>query len=412
MKEQLQKLSAALAVSTFLSTAAFSQTLTVYFNAGHAYDSYMDVIAQFESDNPGWDVQFERFQWPDMRTKLVTDFAAGSPPDLVAEPGGWVADFAQQGLLTPMNRFMETDDDFAFPVDWQESSITKNTWNDEIYGVQIHLTCATLVYNIDLLKEAGYDAPPTNWVEFREISKATTKAGVFGFAPNPSIHYYFPWLYQNQADWYDTDSQEMVFGSDEAVESIQFLSDMIHQDRSAPPPIQGADYEGPQKLFTAGRAAMIITGPWDVTPIRTGNPDLNWAVAPSLTGDQQATIQGGVSLMIPKDAKHPEQAWDLITRLTATDVQVETSLAQGMTMPRKSWLESKAVQDDPILKNFGSCLPYSKGTLNEITADGKYSSAVENVFLGALEEVVYSNEPAAEVLPAAEDEANRLISQN
>ena len=116
---------------------------------------------------------------------------------------------------------------------------------------------------------------------------------------------------------------------------------MIHKDKSAPPPVAGSDYEGPQRLFTAGRAAMIITGPWDVNAIRTGNPSLNWGVAPSLTREKQATFAGGVSLMIPKDAKHPDMAWELIQRLTAVDVEVETALQYGMTMPRKimgSWI--------------------------------------------------------------------------
>ena len=50
----------------------------------------------------------------------------------------------------------------------------------KIYGVQIHQTCATLVYNKDLLSAAGYDAPPTTWDEFREsLPSKTAKPGVF-----------------------------------------------------------------------------------------------------------------------------------------------------------------------------------------------------------------------------------------
>ena len=45
-----------------------------------------------------------------------------------------------------------------------------------------------------MLKEAGYDNPPTNWEEFREIAKATTRNGVFGFAPNAVWAYSMPWV--------------------------------------------------------------------------------------------------------------------------------------------------------------------------------------------------------------------------
>lgn len=390
---------------------ASAETLRVYFNAGHGYDTYMQAIAQFEEDNPGWEVQFEKFQWPDMRTKLVADFAAGNPPDLVSTAGGWVPEFAFQDLLLPLDEFAARDaDEYDFPNDWFDNAIAKNTINDQIYGVQLHLTCATLVYNKDMLAEAGYDAPPSTWEEFREVANATTKPGVFGFAPNAAFFYYWPWVFQNGGEYYDTETGKVGLGSDATIEAVQFLADLIHEDRAAPVPVAGADYEGPQRLFTSERAAMIITGPWDINPIRTGNPDLNWGVAPSLKNAEQATVQGGVALAIPKDAEHPEMAWELIKRLTDVEVEVETSLQYAMTMPRKSWLEDERVKADPLLGQFGACLPYSRDVQLPLTLTGDYDPAVDTVIQQAFEEVLYSNQPAAEVLPEAAEEANDIIA--
>ncbi|WP_045680938.1 ABC transporter substrate-binding protein [Martelella endophytica] len=393
-----------------IATSASAEDIRVYFNAGHGYDTYLKVFEEFEEANPGFHVAFERYQWPDLRTKLVADFAAGNPPDLVAEPGAWVPEFAQQGLLYNLNDYVARDQaEFDYPGDWQDVSVEKNTVDGSYYGVQIHLTCATLLYNVDMLKAAGYDKPPTNWEEFREVAKATTKNGVFGFAPNAAGGYIMPWIYQNGGQFYDAETGKIAMGSDAAAGAIQFVADLIHKDHSAPVPVTGADYEGPQRLFTAGRAAMIITGPWDINPIRTGNPNLNWAVAPSLKEVEQGTLQGGVSLMVPKDAKHPEQAWDLIKRLTAVDVEVATSLQYSMTMPRKSWLESPEVQADPILGQFGACLPYSRDATLAMRQAGKYKPAIDEVINGAIDEVLYSNKPAAEVMAKAQDEANALI---
>ncbi|MEP3276405.1 MAG: sugar ABC transporter substrate-binding protein [Stappiaceae bacterium] len=412
LRKNLKVTLLAATAAVFGMNSASAETLRVYFNAGHAYETYLEVIEQFEADNPGWDVAFEKFQWPDMRTKIVADFAASNPPDLLAEPGGWVPEFAQKSLIMPLTKYIDADGkDMGFPSDWQDGSVTRNTINGEVYGVQIHQTCATLVYNKDLLSEAGYDAPPTTWEEFRDVAKKTSKPGVFGFAPNPSFGYIFPFIYQNGGDWYDAETKQMTFGSPETQEAVQFLGDMIHKDKSAPPPVAGSDYEGPQRLFTAGRAAMIITGPWDVNAIRTGNPDLNWGVAPSITGEKQATIAGGVSLMIPKDAKHPDMAWELIKRLTAVDVEVASALQYGMTMPRKSWLANPQIGADPILSGFGECLAYAKGVNDEISHAGLYSSAVEETFKGAIDEVLYSGASAADLLPDAEKEANRLLTR-
>ena len=404
---------AGIALAGALTTApSAAETLTLYWNAGHSYQAYADAISKFEADHPGWTVRWEKFQWPDMRTKLIADFAAKNPPDLSAEPGGWVQEFGQKGLLRPLNDFVEKDGKaIGFPEDWQAYAVDRNKLGDQYYGVQLHLTCATLVYNVDMLKAAGFDQPPKTWEEFREVAKATSKGGRFGFAPNPSSPgaYYWSWLLQNGVSFYDPKTNKVTLDSPEAIEAIQFLSDLIHKDKAATKPVAGADYEGPQKLFTANRVAMIITGPWDVKPIRSGNPKLNWAVAPSLKHKVQATFTGGVSLMIPKDAKHPNEAWDLMKRLVALDTELAATKEAGMTMPRKSWVENPAVQADPVIGSFGRCLPYAEDITAQLRLTGK-SAQIEKLLLSAFEEIVYNQAPAAEVLPRFTAEANAILA--
>jgi multiple sugar transport system substrate-binding protein len=404
-------LSAALA-TLLLAQPAQSETLTVYWNAGHSYDAYANAIKEFEADNPGWTVNWERFQWPDMRAKLVADFAVNNPPDLSAEPGGWVQEFALKGLLTPLDDYVARDGAaMGFPEDWQDYAVSRNMIDGHYYGVQLHLTCATLLYNVDMLKEAGFEQPPTNWQEFREVAIATAKNGRFGFAPNTDPGYYWPFIYQNGGEYYDPETNRVIFDSPEAAEAIQFVADLIHKDKAAPLPVAGADYEGPQKLFTAGRAAMIITGPWDAGPINKGNPNLNWVAAPSLTQKEQGTQAGGVSMMIPKGAKHPDQAWDLLKRFVSLETEIAASLANGMTMPRKSWASNPEVQANPLLKQFGQCLPYAHDITAELRLTGK-SAEIEALFRQAISDIMYNNVPAQETLSKYAAEANALLGSN
>lgn len=394
-----------------LAGSAQAETLSVYWNAGHAYDAYAEVIKKFQTDHPGWTVEWNRFQWPDMRTKLVADLSAGNTPDLVAEPGGWVPEFALQGMLTELNDFIAKDGkEIGYPEDWQDFSVERNTIDGKYYGVQLHLTCATLVYNIDMLKEAGFDKPPANWEEFRAAAIATAKNGKFGFAPNQVPSYYTPWIYQNGGAFFDADQNKVGFDSEQSAAAIQFVSDLIHKDKAAPLPVAGADYEGPQKLFTSGRAAMILTGPWDVAPIKKGNPNLNWDVAPSLTEKVQATMSGGVSLFIPKAAKHPNEAWELLKRLTALDTELAASLPNGMTMPRKSWAADAKVKADPILGKFSQCLPYAVDSNADLALTGK-SAVVQELFKVAIQDILYNNQPAQGVLTQYGEQANAELAK-
>lgn len=62
-------------------------TFTVYWNAGHGYEAYQKVIDEFEKAH-SVKVQLQKFQWPDMRTRILADFASGNVPDVCEEPGG------------------------------------------------------------------------------------------------------------------------------------------------------------------------------------------------------------------------------------------------------------------------------------------------------------------------------------
>ena len=175
-------------------------TLRVYWNAGHNYEPYQGVIDQFETDNPGWEVNLELFQWPDLRTKLLADFAAGNPPDLCEEPGGWAQEFGLAGTLLSLDDYIAVDGaEMGFPDDWQEVTIDRHIVDGVTYGLQLHLTCNLLFYNRAMLSEAGFSDPPATWDEFLEVAKATAKGPVFGFAPNQDSGYSWPWFLQNGA---------------------------------------------------------------------------------------------------------------------------------------------------------------------------------------------------------------------
>lgn len=218
------------------------------------------------------------------------------------------------------------------------------------YGVQLHLTCNLLFYNTKMLSDAGISSPPATWDDFLAAAKATAKGGVFGYAPNQDTAYMWTWFLQNGVKYYDPEAKKLGFDNPDAFEALQFVADMIHKDRVAPVPVSSADYEGPQKLFSAKRAAMILTGPWDVKPILTGTPDLEWGIAQALTHKSQATYAAGTSLLIPKDAKQPALAWDLVTRLTTLEAEIAATKEANMTMPRRSWAADPTIQDG-IYKN-------------------------------------------------------------
>lgn len=404
----------AVALATNRPTRTSAQdktTLRVYWNAGHNYETYQEVVAQFEADNPGVEVNFELFQWPDMRTKILADFAAGSVPDLCEEPGGWVQEFGLAGNIQSLQPYIDADGEaMGFPSDWQPYTVDRNSLDGEVYGVQLHLTCALLFYNQDMFDAAGITAPPTNWEEFLATAQETAKDGVFGFAPNQRTEYTWFFLLQNGVRFYDPETNTIPMDNEAAYEAMRFQADLIHEYNVSPVPIASADYEGPQKLFSAKRTAMIVTGPWDIKPIQDGSPDINWGIAQALTQKEQSTFAAGTSMMIPTEAENPDLAWDLMKRLVALDIEVAATKEASMAMPRKSWGEQPEIQEMERIDPFAQGLNYAVDVGGELRLTGK-SGEIEELFGLTYEQVIYRNTPPEEALGDFVEKANEALQR-
>ena len=82
-----------------------------------------------------------------------------------------------------------------------------------------------------------------------------------------------------------------------------------------------------------------------------------------------------------------------------------------MTMPRKSWAENPEIQADPVIGNFGACLPYAQDTTAALRLTGKHAR-IDKLLQSALEQIVFNQAPAAEVMPKFAAEANAILASN
>ncbi len=383
-------------------------TFTVYWNAGHAYAAYEKLIADFERD---YDVtvNLQKYQWPDMRTRLLSDFSSGTVPDLVEEPGGWVQEFALSGDARSLQSYVDRDGaKIGFPADWQPGTVSRNSYNKEVYGIQLHLTCMLLLYNKEMLADAAVE-PPTTWDELLTAAKRLTTGDVHGIALNQDAGFGWPWLLQNGVRNYDPASRGLLVPHAAAVEALQFQADLVHKHKVSPVPPPGTDYSGPQKLLSANRAAMIITGPWDLQPIADASPDLQLGLAPALRRRKQATVQAGTSVFVPAKAANPDLSWDFITRLTTLEVERAATKESGMLMPRRSWTEQPEVKQDETFKAFAAAFPYAVDTGAELRLTGK-SGEITELFTTLYQDVVMRNAPVAEAVDTYTTAAGKIVA--
>ncbi|MGQ9629493.1 MAG: ABC transporter substrate-binding protein [bacterium] len=406
MKRGLKVLLVCGLIVGFTTVIMGAKELKVFWHPAHAYDDYKQVFADFEKSHPDFQVKVEYYQWGDMRSKVLTIFMAGTPPDLIEEPGGWCQEFGMKGYLEPLN---SRADKWGKLDDWFPYTVSRNTYEGKLYGIQLHLTCQGLFYNKGMLRDAGL-APPTTWDEFLEAAKKLTEGNVWGYAPNWEYSYWVPFVLQNGGKYYDPATNKVLLDRPEAVEALQFFTDLVHKYKVSPLPDPAAGYEGPRNYFVAKRAAIITTGPWDIYPILTGAPDVKLGITEHLKRKERATAAAGTSLMIPSDAKYKDEAWELIDMLTRNEVEVAVTQKTNMTMPRKSWASSPAIQAISLIKPFADGLKYAVDWGAEIRLTGK-SGGIGAKLQTAFESAMVGRLTPEKALIEFAREANRILAE-
>lgn len=94
----------------------------------------------------------------------------GYSADIMLIDNGWIKPFAVRGYLKPVDNIMIGDalsDQLARLLDPLK-------WNGYLWGVPRDVNPYAVMWNTDLLNEAGLDEPPADWASFQEISEALT----------------------------------------------------------------------------------------------------------------------------------------------------------------------------------------------------------------------------------------------
>jgi multiple sugar transport system substrate-binding protein len=370
-----------------------SRTFTIYWNAGHSYDTYQQVFDQFGKDHD-LQINWQKFQWPDLTTKLTADFRSGNVPDLVEEvSAGTGTQYGLAGHVLALDEFAAADKEFGFPGDYLDQAVVARQYEGKTYSIPLHLTANGLLF----YNKAMIETPPATWDEFLEAAKGATKDKVFGCSLNSDPSYAAPYYNQQGVSFSDVAAKQFMQPADAALKTMQFLQDLVYTHKVSPAPVATTDYSGPQKLFSANRAAMFVSGPWDIGPIRQGSPDLDLGVAVPLTGAVQSAAMAGSGLMIPAKAKDPKLSWELITRLGAVQTELAATKEAGMSMPRKSWAADPAVAADPNLAVIAKSLAVVAKQDIALSASGK-AAQIQELWKKAYQQMIIQHAPVGPTL--------------
>lgn len=141
----------------------------VFWGLFQDQSAYQSVIAEFEKENPGITITYEKQNVKDYREKLTTRISQGTGPDLFRFHNSWLPMLSE--ILLPIPTDIITKNEFEktyYPV--AERDLIKD---GAIYGIPLEIDVLSLFVNTEILNKGGLVAP-TNWDDFVSTSRNLT----------------------------------------------------------------------------------------------------------------------------------------------------------------------------------------------------------------------------------------------
>ena len=291
---------------------------------------WREVIADFESRNPGVRVNFSNSPGSRHSDLLATRFAANAPPDIVHMISRSFVGFASQGWFSEIDSCF--DDDTLSQFGGLQSYMR---WNDQTQGLLLNSYGYHLFYNKEIFEAAGVEVPTTaaeleaavaridamgeDYVGFAGVTKADADA--FLQASMFVVGQGVPWTV---GDEYNLTSPELIA----ALESFR----KVHEN--AP---RGAGEMERNEFFFNGSAAMLLDGNyfWQQA-LDEADPSVRDHVGFALAPFEQQPGSVSNSLHIPASASPETKALvcDFIATAARADFQQKYGDVLSVPPPR------------------------------------------------------------------------------
>lgn len=279
--------------------SAQGQTVTIWSPLTGPDGQFMTQLAErFNAEN-AQGIQVSHVPQPDYLQKLNTAAAGGNLPEMTVIRADDIAEMAARNILKPLGAEAQTilgGEELA--AQFPEQVWAVGGGDDARYTVPLDVHPLVLYYNKDLFAAAGIDGPPTTREEFDSAAAALTNDGVTGVAMGTAFQastLFWTLLRQFGGTAFNEDGTEATYNSPEGVEALTYLRD-LRQTYS--PDVSGAG-DPEVTLFTQGRAAMVIHGPWHISNLEQ-LPFTGFAPVPQW-GDEFAVWGGSHQLGFTSD---------------------------------------------------------------------------------------------------------------
>jgi ABC-type glycerol-3-phosphate transport system substrate-binding protein len=281
-----------------------------YFNSS---EQTVSVINKYNDDfmkkYPDVIIEHEGLESSDERTKLAVEMASGNPPDVSYMVLALGKEYSSKGLLLDLKPYIDADPEWASM--YYPSTLDAFTWEGKQYLVPGYGHLGGMYCNLEVLKEAGFDAPAKTWDDLLDQAKALKKIGKTAFITNGKQFRYAWFFTQLMVRVMGTEKINSVYsGANKTswddpkagfIDALTYFKQLVDVG-AFPEDVNGLDTAVAQMLFGDGQAAYWYEGTWLIAQFKQNiseefRDSLVWTTFPAIEGVGDPTGGVGGSLL-------------------------------------------------------------------------------------------------------------------
>lgn len=314
-------------------------TIHVLLNTHDYYDLADPLIKDFEAET-GITVVMEHLERVSLATKQEMELGTGTGAyDIMLIDASKVTRYEHAGWVEPLDGLIASSDpnitkpDFDYD-DYFPAYADIFKTNDKILGLPCIGEATMLFYRKDLFEQAGIKEAPETWDEVEQAAIKLKQLGVDGLGLRARAGeglnvYIWPSLLYAYGGRYVDDNGYPVLNSPEAVKATQKFADLVNKYG----PVGAGDMTHADHVpaFQQGTLGMFYDA--SVFNANFSDPEKSkvvdtWMAAPAPVGadGKGASAVASHGLMIAKNSKHKEAAWQFMQWYTGTELQKKVAL--------------------------------------------------------------------------------------
>ena len=359
----------------------------------------------------------------DYLPKLLQDINAGNVTDVSFVDGSNLAEVNVTGAMVPLDKWFTPE----MQAEHFDYAVEGSKIDGEVKALWFHGGLWNLYYREDLLKEAGFDAPPKDWDELIEMGKALTVdedgdgvidrygLGIPAFPDAVTVCTLLPWYWGHGEDINLTNGKDKVlFGEgkefDAMLDTTTFIQRLMDEGVVSPD-LASIKFTDVEANFVGDQTAMAILGNWHYPLMKESGGEefignVGIADIPAVPGEKSVTTAGGWTIaMFTQDPEQQELAWSFMNFYRGPEVQTLLTRIGQMTSLKEVY-EQPEFADDPAWQAF------YKGLEGGRTRDSvPFYSAVDEGYKNIIQSATAGEQDMATIIKEQAKEAQAIADE-